>query len=351
MKFGYFTLTDNPPSYGDRRQDANQLLLDTIEQAVAAERLGFNSVWLPEHHFGGFGVMPTPSQCLAYVAARTERVMLAPATVLLPCNQPLRAAEEFATLDLLSNGRAIFSAGRGYDEREYRAFEIPFAESRTRFDEELELVRKAWTEEAFTFHGQHHTIPDPITVYPRPVQQPHPPVYVACFSEPTMRVAAEMGFNIIFAPFAAAMMFGSLKAAVAQFKAYAREAGHPNVTAMCSYFMVLADTPEEQRAARERLLFYLRGISPAFPSDREKAPPHLRYFADIVDRIWAMQPEDLGERSIVTGTRQQVIDHLRQVEESGIEEVICYFSFGAYPHRQVIHQMERFSSEVLPAFA
>ena len=351
MRFGYFTLTDNPPTYGTRRQDANRLLLDTIEQALAAERLGFNSVWLPEHQFGGFGVMPTPSQCLTYLAARTERVKLAPATVLLPCNQPLRAAEEFATLDVLSNGRAIFSVGRGYDEREYRAFEIPFAESRSRFDEELRLVRTAWTEEEFTFHGQHHTIPDPITVYPRPVQQPHPPVYVACFSEPTMRVAAEMGFNIIFAPFAAAMMFGSLKAAVSQFKSYARDAGHPNVTAMCSYFTALADTPEEQRAARERLLFYLRGISPAFPSDREKAPPHIRYFADIVDRIMAMQPEDLGERSIVTGTRQQMIDQLRRVEESGIEEVICYFSFGAHPHPEVLQQMERFSAEILPAFA
>ena len=76
MKLGYFTLTDNPSAYAERRQDADQLLLDTIEQALATERLGFNSVWLPEHHFGGFGVMPTPSQCLAYVAARTERVKL-----------------------------------------------------------------------------------------------------------------------------------------------------------------------------------------------------------------------------------------------------------------------------------
>jgi alkanesulfonate monooxygenase SsuD/methylene tetrahydromethanopterin reductase-like flavin-dependent oxidoreductase (luciferase family) len=351
LKLGYFTLTDNPETYGERRQDPNQLLLDTIEQALAAERLGFNSVWLPEHHFGGFGVMPTPNQCLTYIAARTQRVKLAQATVLLPCNQPLRVAEEVAVLDQLSHGRAIFSAGRGYDEREYRAFEIPFAESRTRFDEELELVRTAWTKESFTFHGQHHTIPDPITIYPRPVQQPHPPVYVACFSEPTMRIAAQMGFNIIFAPFAAAMVFGSLKAAVTQFKAYAREAGHPNVTAMCSYFTALADTADEQRVARERLLFYLRGISPAFPSDREKAPPHIRYFADIVDRIWAMKPEDLGERSIVTGTREQVVDHLRQVEECGIEEVICYFSFGAYPHADVLQQMERFGAEVLPAFA
>lgn len=351
MKFGYFTLTDNPPTYGDRRQDANQLLLNTLEHALAAERLGFNSVWLPEHHFGGFGVLPTPSPFLAYVAAKTQRVKIAAATVLLPCNQPLRAAEEWALLDLLSNGRAIFSAGRGYDEREYRAFEIPFDESRTRFDEELEIVVKAWTEENWTFHGRHHTIPDPLTVYPRPVQKPHMPVYVACFSEPTMQTAARMGFNIIFAPFAASMMFGSLQQAVERFREYAADAGHPDATAMCSYFTCLADTPEEQLAARERLLFYLRGISPAFPADRSKAPPHIAYFADIVDRIFAMKPEDLGERSIVTGTREQVIDHLKRVEAAGIEEVICYFAFGAYPHEQVMHQMERFAAEVMPAFA
>jgi alkanesulfonate monooxygenase SsuD/methylene tetrahydromethanopterin reductase-like flavin-dependent oxidoreductase (luciferase family) len=350
VKFGYFTLTDNPATYGSRRRDANQLLLDTLDEALAAERLGFNSVWLPEHHFGGFGVLPTPATFLAYVAARTERVKLSAATVLLPCNQPLRAAEEFAMLDLLSNGRAIFSAGRGYDEREYKAFEIPFAESRTRFDEELEIVRKAWTEEEWSFQGQHHTIPGPITVYPRPVQQPHMPVYIACFSEPTMRTAAEMGFNIIFAPFAAAMMFGSLQQAVEKFRSYAREAGHAEAKAMCSYFVCLAHTTEQERQARERLLMYLRAVSPAFPGDRSKAPPHIAYFADIVDRIHAMEPSDLGERSIVTGTPTRVIDHLHQVEDAGIEEVICYFSYGALPHGEVLQQMERFSAEVMPAF-
>ena len=165
-----------------------------------------------------------------------------------------------------------------------------------------------------------------------------------------MRVAAEMGFNILFAPFAAAMMFGSLKEAVERFKAYARGDGNPDARAMCSYFIALADTLEQQRAVRERLLLYLQAVAPAFPSDREKAPPHIRYFVDIVERIRAMQPEDLGERSIVTGSRDEVIDQLKRVEASGIEEVICYFSFGAYPHEKVLEQMERFAAEVMPAF-
>ncbi|MBM2809676.1 MAG: luciferase [Chloroflexi bacterium] len=350
MQFGYFTLTDNPMAYGDRRRNPNRLLLDTVDEALAAEPLGYDSVWLPEHHFGAFGVCPAPASVLAYIAARTERIRLAPATVLLPCNHPLRVAEEFATLDLLSNGRAIFSAGRGYDEREYRAFEIPFAESRTRFDEEMDIVRRAWTEVEFTFHGRHHTFADPVTVLPRTVQQPHPPIYVASFSEPTMRVAAEMGFNIIFAPFAASMMFGSLQQAVTSFQECARAAGHNDSRAMCSYFIALTDTPEEEMAARERMLYYLRGVSPAFPSDRSKAPPHIAYFADIVETLFKLRPEDLGERSIIAGSPDKVIEQLKRVEAAGIEQVICYFAYGALPHERVIQQMERFAAEVMPAF-
>src|SRR5689334_23825723 len=175
LRFGYFTLSDNSIGYGARRRDPGELINEVVDQAILAESLGYDSAWLPEHHFGLFGVLPTPAQALAYIAARTSTLRLAAATVVLPCNQPLRAAEEFAVLDLLSDGRAIFSAGRGYDEREYRGFEIPFDESRTRFDEELLLVRKAWTESGWTFSGQHHRITEPIDVVPKPVQKPHPP--------------------------------------------------------------------------------------------------------------------------------------------------------------------------------
>jgi alkanesulfonate monooxygenase SsuD/methylene tetrahydromethanopterin reductase-like flavin-dependent oxidoreductase (luciferase family) len=350
LRFGYFTLSDNSTGYAERRKNPNTLIKEVIDQAIASEALGFASAWLPEHHFGAFGVLPTPAQALTYIAAKTNRIKLAPATVLLPCTQPIRTAEEFALLDLLSDGRAIFSAGRGYDEREYKGFEIPFEESRTRFDEELLLIRKLWTETNVTWHGKHHTIPDPITIVPRPVQQPHPPVYVACFSEPTMRLAAEQGFNIIFAPFAAAMMFGSLAAAVARFKEIAAAAGHPNSTAKCSYFTCIADTSEQKRAAQERLLNYLTNFIPAVPQDPEKAPPHIRYFVDIANRVKHMQPEDLGERSIVTGSVDDIIRQFEQVEAAGIEEVICYFNFALLSHSETLQQMERFSSEVMPAF-
>jgi alkanesulfonate monooxygenase SsuD/methylene tetrahydromethanopterin reductase-like flavin-dependent oxidoreductase (luciferase family) len=206
-------------------------------------------------------------------------------------------------------------------------------------------------EENFTFDGKFHPVPEPITVLPRPVQKPHPPLYVAAFSRPTVEMAAKNGFDIIFAPFAAAMMFGGLENAVAEFKGMAAEAGYPDSKAMCSYFFGLADTPREELAVKERLLTYLKAITPAFPSDRATAPPHIAYFVDIVDKLLSMEPKDLGDRSVVTGNAERVVEHLKTVEKAGIEEVILYFNMGAYPHADTMRMMERFAAEAMPSFA
>src|SRR5207245_9191093 len=169
----------------------------------------------------------------------------------------------------------------------------------------------------------------------------HPPIYVASFSEHSMRLAAARGYNILFAPFAASMVFGTLADAVAKFKARARAAGHPNLKAACSYFTAIADSEPEVRAAKERLVFYLKGISPAFPHDMSKAPPSLRYFKEIVDRIHAMTPDQVGERSIVTGGRDDVVAQLKRVEAAGIDEVVMYLRFITYPNGIVQHEIER----------
>ena len=137
-----------------------------MEQCLHAEELGLNSVWVPEHHFGLFGVLPSAPVFLANVAARTKRVKLGPATVLLPVQHPLRVAEEFALLDLLSNGRAQLSVGRGYDAREYAAFGVDFTESQEIFFEGLEVIKKAWSQETSSHQGVHYQFPE-ITVLPR----------------------------------------------------------------------------------------------------------------------------------------------------------------------------------------
>lgn len=350
MKFGYFTLTDNPPAYGAQRRDPNQFLREVLEECQVAEELGYNSAWVPEHHFGLFGCLPAPATFLAYVAAKTKRIQLAPATVLLPCDHPVRVAEQFALLDLLSDGRAVFSAGRGYDKREYDAFEVAFEESRDRFTEGLDLMRIAWTKEEFTYAGKFYKIAEPVTCLPRPVQKPHPPIYVACFSRPTVEMAAEHGFHTLFAPFAAAMMFGSVGDAVRTYKELAASHGHRDARAKCSYFTNVVDSKADELKTKERLLYYLHSILPAFPEDRATAPPHIAYFVDIVERLKSTKPEQLGERSLVTGDPAACIEILKKCEAAGIEEVILYFNFGNLNHRDTLKSMERFARDVMPHF-
>jgi len=349
MKLGYFTLTDNPPAYGDSRKDPSRLLEEVMDQCVHAEEVGLNSVWVPEHHFGLFGVLPSAPVFLANVAARTKRVKLAPATVLLPVQHPIRVAEEFALLDLLSNGRAMLSAGRGYDAREYAAFGVDFAQSQEIFFEGLEVIKKAWSHETISHHGLHYDFSE-ISVLPRPVQQPYPPIFVACFSEPTLRYAAKAGFDVIFAPFAAAMMFGSLQNAVAEFKKESEAAGHVGRKAMCSYFVNITYDDPETLKTKERLLHYFKGILPAFPADRDTAPAHIRYFVDIVERMQTMTTEDLGERSIITGSPEDCLKVLKDCEDAGIEEVILYFGFGGWGHSDTMRSMDRVAKELLPHF-
>ena len=351
MKFGYFTLTDNPPGYGANRKDPNQLMREVLDQCIAAEEMGYNSVWLPEHHFGLFGCMAIPSVFLTHVAAKTRRIKLGVAVVLLPCNHPVRVAEEYASLDLLSDGRVIFAAGRGYDKREYDAFGVPFEESRDRFDEGLDIVRKAWLEPEFTHHGRFYTIPEPVSCLPRPVQKPHPPMYVACFSRPTVEMAAAKGLFTLFAPFAASMMFGSVQAAVKTYRELAAKAGHTETRSRCSYFINVVYNQDDMMRTKERLVYYLNSFLPAVPQDRAKAPPHIAYFVEIAEKIRAMKSEDMGERSIVTGDPEVCIATLKKCQEAGIEEVILYFNFGGLDHKDTLKSMERFARDVMPHFA
>src|ERR1700752_4711198 len=135
MDFGYFTLSDN--NYRDNRRTPNDFIADIVAEAILAEQLGFHSAWIGEHHFSSLGVNSAPELVLTYVAAKTQRIRLAPAGNGLPLHHPIRVAEQWATLDLLSGGRVDFAAGRGYDRREYAPFGESFEENAATFAEGL----------------------------------------------------------------------------------------------------------------------------------------------------------------------------------------------------------------------
>src|SRR4030095_4679116 len=135
MEFGYFTLSDN--HYENNPRDANTFVSDITAEALYADQLGMHSAWIGEHHFTSLGVLSSPELVLAYIAARTKHIRLAPAVNVTPLHHPIRVAEQWATLDLLSNGRVDFAAGRGYDSREHTPFHVSFAGDTGHFDARL----------------------------------------------------------------------------------------------------------------------------------------------------------------------------------------------------------------------
>jgi len=348
MDFGYFTLSDN--HYLNNTRTANQFVADITAEALYAEELGMHSAWIGEHHFSSLGVLSCPDLVLAYIAARTRHIRLAPAVTVLPLHHPIRVAEQWSTLDLLSGGRVDFAAGRGYDRREYLPFKVSFEENQPIFEEGMEVVRRLWEADGPISHqGKYYSFEN-VSITPKPVQRPLP-VYVASFSKPSIELAARLGCGLIVAPFAAAISYGGLRQVSELYNESCAKHGTTPQRLMCSYFIHFADDSEQEMAQRLRQIrYYKECVIPAFPGDPQTAPPSYRYFIEMVERLHRVKPEDLTENSVLLGSPARIIDTLKKVEAAGFQEVILYFNVGLKPHAQVKDEMGRFMAEIAPAF-
>jgi alkanesulfonate monooxygenase SsuD/methylene tetrahydromethanopterin reductase-like flavin-dependent oxidoreductase (luciferase family) len=349
IKFGYFTLSDN--AYRDNPRPANRFVNDIIAEAVYADEIGMHSAcWIGEHHYSTLGVLSCPDLALTYVAARTKHIRLAPAVTVLPLHHPIRVAEQWATLDLLSGGRVDFAAGRGYDRREYEPLGADFDNNQSVFEEGMEIVRRLWEARGpISFRGKHYSFED-VQITPSPLQSPVP-AYVASFSSPSITLAARLGCGLIVAPFAAAMTYGGLRQVADLYKETCAKHGTKPGRLMCSYFIHFADDPEQEAAARARQIrYYKECVIPAFPGDPATAPPSYRYFVGMVERLQKVRPEDLGENSVLIGSTARIAEVLGRVRDAGFDEVILYFNVGLKPHGQVKDEMARFMTEVAPGF-
>jgi alkanesulfonate monooxygenase SsuD/methylene tetrahydromethanopterin reductase-like flavin-dependent oxidoreductase (luciferase family) len=349
MEFGYFTLSDN--HYDNNPRTPNQFIADIVDEAIYADGLGMRSAWIGEHHFNSLGILSSPELVLGYVAARTRQIRLAPAVTVLPLHNPIRVAEQWATLDLLSGGRVDFAAGRGYDSREYLPFGVSFEDNQGIFEEGFEIVQRLWsTDSRVSRHGEHYQF-DGVRITPQPVQKPIP-AYVASFSKPSIELAARLGIGIVVAPFAAAINFGGLQQVADLYHEACARHGTTPARLMCSYFTHFADTKAEEDAQRARQIrYYKECVIPAFPGDPKTAPPSYRYFIEVVDRLHKVRAEDLSENSVLLGSAERITETLKKVEAAGFSEVILYFNVGLKPHEQVKEEMARFMSEVAPRFS
>jgi alkanesulfonate monooxygenase SsuD/methylene tetrahydromethanopterin reductase-like flavin-dependent oxidoreductase (luciferase family) len=188
-------------SWPERRVDLAAVYARAMQRIEIMDRTGYDAVWLAEHHFSSFSVCPSVHMMGVLAAARTTRLRIGTGVSLAPFYHPLRLAEEVALLDVLSGGRVNWGAGRGFARVEFENFGVPPEESASRFHETVEIVLRAWTEEKLSFAGAHFHF-DRVEVLPKPMQRPHPPVWMAATSESALEWAAGRGFSILMDPHA-----------------------------------------------------------------------------------------------------------------------------------------------------
>src|SRR5216683_2053100 len=272
-------------------QSAVQRYRDTIEQAAHAEALGFESVWPVEQHFDtDLSILSAPLLMLAAVAERTRTLRLGIAIILLPLSHPVRMAEEIATLDVISNGRAEFGIGRGSLPEHFSGFGISQSENRDRFLEGLDIILKAWSNERLSYHGQFFDIED-LSVVPKPVQQPHPPIRVA------------------------------------------------------------ANSPEQVRQEMEPSI--MRWLQSAAARYTSRLQAGMQAAPERYERIRSMTWERAGQVMGVFDTPEACVDRLHQLQEDfNTDRFITWFNQGGLvPHAQVMRSMELFAAKVMPHFA
>jgi probable F420-dependent oxidoreductase len=303
---------------------------DFIAYVKQAERLGFGHVFLVEHHFTGHGQLSASLTLLSYLAACTTRIRLGTAVTVLPWHNPVLLAEQVATLDLLSNGRFDFGVGKGYRDQEFSGFCIPMDEASERFDEAIEVLRKAWTSVGrFSHHGRHWHF-DSIVVEPAPMQQPHPPFWLGAGSKASICRAAREGYNLLLDQIASVEVTIER---VSIFREECRRIGrpyHPMMVGVTRAFQLVHTNEERQQAllTRARVLKTIGGLASG-----------ARRAGSTIDSVLALESNDAP----LLGTPTEIVARLKELEAGGIELVLLVDPNAS------IAALQAFGAEIMPA--
>jgi alkanesulfonate monooxygenase SsuD/methylene tetrahydromethanopterin reductase-like flavin-dependent oxidoreductase (luciferase family) len=352
MRFGtYFFLQATP---GRRHADIIQRELD---QMVRSEELGFDEVWLTEHHFIDYGLSVDPATLASAVASRTSRVRIGLAAAILPFHDPIRIAEQLALVDIISGGRLDVGVGRGNRPSEFIGYRIPQVESRERFDEAVQIIQRAWTAERFSYDGRYFQIPE-VRVIPKPLQRPHPPLYQVCVSPDSIEGTALRGW-----PMLNSLLFGGVEQLAAsrdRYVATLQKAGRSpeDIAALLSLWGVSRQiyvAPTDAQAleeARDAEMWYQESFRKfLIPEHIEESHPTLQPgFRAMAERLSRITWEGLVAETLAFGSPDTVARHIEQMRQMGVGQLMCWMNFGGLPEDKVHRSMDLFAREVLPRF-
>ena len=327
---------------------------DVLRVADAAEAGGLDGVWLGEIHCTpDRSVVSAPLLVATAIASRTRRLRVGTAVHLLPLNNPLRIAEEVATLDQVSEGRFEFGVGRSGSPRAYNAYGVPYEESQARFFEALDIIREAWKGEPFTYRGRFHSVTN-TAVAPRPYQQPHPPIRMAALSEETFAVVARLGLQLFVG-----LRQSDIGELATQLKTYRRawkEAGHPGEGSV--YLRIPLYAAPSERAAREQardtITYYFKrqaefsmagaGQAGTGPLERKQAKA-----AELRSMTYA----HILEHRVAFGSAAGLVERLTRLrDEMQLDGIVVEMNPGGLiPARLETRSLRILADEVMPALA
>jgi alkanesulfonate monooxygenase SsuD/methylene tetrahydromethanopterin reductase-like flavin-dependent oxidoreductase (luciferase family) len=339
---------------GRSRAVEEQAFKDAVAQAVLGEQLGFESVWCVEHHFTrGFSHASAPDLLLAAISSVTSRIRLGLGVVLLPFNHPVRTAERVGTLGVLSGGRVEFGTGRGASPLEYQAFMKPYELSRQLWEDNLDAVLEIFRADGEPVDLAHEDwlVPD-VSVFPRPTQRPHPPVWVASTSLDGFLAAAERGYSLLCMPMVKGL--DELSSDIAAYRKALADHGHdPDARRIAvNVPWVVAPTLDEAKACTDAMMWYIRRqinlVTPPNTWDSRHATHR------VLGQLAAgLPPEEAID--VLRQNRMVVVDDVEgsrkafaDLADAGATDVLCQFRVGGLDHETVARGMKLFAEEVVP---
>ncbi|HEX3860768.1 MAG TPA: LLM class flavin-dependent oxidoreductase [Stellaceae bacterium] len=348
FEFGMFHEFQRPSGVSDE-----QAFATSFEQVDAAERWGLDAMWLAEIHIAPErSVLSAPLTLASAIAARTKRMKIGTAVQVLPLCHPLRLAEEAATVDQISHGRLIFGVGRSGFPRTYEAYGVPYGESRDRFAETLEILKKAWTEDTFSYKGQYYNF-DNVRLTPKPYQKPWPEIRVAANSADTFPAIAKLGHAVFVA-----VRLGTLEELEPNITAYRKawkEAGHPGEGKVFLRAPVyVADTDKQAiEEPEESIMYFYRYLGERLEDSASRSG--VRAVEDRTARGRRLQTisyEDAMREKIIVGSAEKVADRLMGLKEKlGLDGILAEMNCGTkIPHERVMRSLQLLCEKVSPRF-
>lgn len=350
MKFGMFYVLECPDG------DFQRAYKEMFSQIEYAEELGFDSVWLAEHHGSAYGSMPSPQVPMAAIAKITERMRIGLAVSILPFDNPVRIAEDFAMVDVISGGRLDLGVGRGYQPREFKMLGLADQQQHSReiFEESLEILVGLWENDTFSYQGKFFQIED-VSITPKPLQKPRPPLYVAAISPSTFELVRKYDMNVLVTP--TLMSLEELETFVVKAKKDLMESGHDplELNFPMNWQMHLAETEEEALSRpAEALDWYFNLVMKLVPKG-PNAPKGYEYMANLAEAFEAgggVSINDLRAGGIILlDTPEKVREKIDKVyNEIGQQEIFCWMRIGGLEDHKVKASMKLFAEEVMPYF-